>query len=288
MGSNITSDWSPDGRYLAYVSIRGYVPTDRFSRTLSIRDFQTGNERDLWPPLAFFLSPRWSPDGRTILVMGLDLENRSGIHQIDVDTGRASPVIVGQAVGEYEWSPDSRSILYRKGAGTIVSRELATGIDTIGLDLPSLGAERLVARPGPPVPLMLRTFELSPDGQRLAVTIWSGNGEQTRASLAVHDRGTALRNIHTAKRLGFHGWTPDGNALFFTTPTEGSPSHPSSALWWIASNGGAPHATGLELPGLSTVRISPDATRLTFTAGFDGGEVRVAEGLLDRAGVVGR
>ena len=158
IGSNITSDWSPDGRSLAYVSIRGFVPIDRFSRALSIRDMQTGEERDLWPALAFFLSPRWSPDGRTILVMGLDLQQRSGIHQVDVATGRTSPVVVGPGIGEYEWSPDSRSILYRKGAGTIVSRDLATGVDRPVLDLASLGAYRLVASPGPPPPLMLRRF----------------------------------------------------------------------------------------------------------------------------------
>ena len=105
--------------------------------------------------------------------------------------------------------------------------------------------------------------------------------------------------VHTTRRLGFHGWSPDGNALFFQAPVgqqiptdqtrpaartmaEAVPSRPSSALWWIASNGGVPHPVGLERPGLSAVRISPDATRLTFTAGFDGGEVRVAERLLSR------
>jgi Tol biopolymer transport system component len=46
IGSNISSNWSPDGRYLAYVSIRSIARNvDRFSRTLSIRDMETGQER---------------------------------------------------------------------------------------------------------------------------------------------------------------------------------------------------------------------------------------------------
>ena len=226
--------------------------------------------------MAFFVSPRWSPDGRSILVLGLDLTNRSGVYQIEVASGRASFVIGGPDIGEYEWSADGRALLYRKGPATIVSRNLATGAETTILDLTPLDA-RLVASPGPPIPLMLRTFQLSPDGRRVAITMWSGGGDQTRASLAVFEPGARPSKIHTARRLGFHGWTPDGSALLFTTPATGLSSRPSSALWSISANGGIPRATGIELPGLSMVRISPDGPRLTFTAGFDGGEVRMAE-----------
>lgn len=284
-GSAMTSDWSPDGRYLAYVSIKGYVPIDRFSRALTIRDLATGEERDLWPEMAFFLSPRWSPDGRTILVSGLGIEGRSGIHVVDVASGRTTHVVGGQGVGEYEWSADGSAVLYRRGVSRIVSRDVATGTETTVLDFARSSADRLIARPGPPPPLMLRTFQVAPDGHRLAATAWSGDSDSLEASLAVGDPRAGLVKIYTARRLGFHGWTPDGTALLFSTPTDPLSARPSGTLWSIASTGGIPSQTGLEMPGLASVRISPDARRLTFTAGFDGGEIRVAERLLYRAAI---
>jgi hypothetical protein len=204
---------------------------------------------------------------------------------VDVASGRTSHVVGGQGVGEYEWSADGRAVLYRRGVSTIVSRIMATGTETTLLDLARSGADRLIARPGPPPPLMLRTFQVAPDGQRLAATAWSGDGDNLQASLAIGDPKAGLVKIYTARRLGFHGWTPDGTTLFFTTPADTPSARPSSTLWSIASTGGIPSPTGLEMPGLASVRISPDARRLTFTAGFDGGEIRVAERLLQRAAV---
>src|SRR5205807_2656049 len=76
IGSNISSGWSSDSRQLAYVSIRSPAGSDRFSRMLAIRGTESGEERAIWPALAFFMGPTWSPDGRTVLVRGMDLQGR--------------------------------------------------------------------------------------------------------------------------------------------------------------------------------------------------------------------
>ncbi|MCH9015601.1 MAG: PD40 domain-containing protein, partial [Gemmatimonadetes bacterium] len=88
-GTNHAPIWSPDGKYLAYASRRGtgggYV--------LVIKSVQTGQERDLSPKSLGMAAahawgtPRWSPDGRSILVAGLAKgappRNR-GLHLVDV------------------------------------------------------------------------------------------------------------------------------------------------------------------------------------------------------------
>jgi dipeptidyl aminopeptidase/acylaminoacyl peptidase len=281
LGSNLSSDWSPDGRSLAYVSIRTPIPVDRFSRTLTIREIATRKERDLWPALAYFANPRWSPDGRTILVSGLDLKQRGGIHRVDVETGEVTPALVGAQVGDYEWSADGRSILYRKGSEAIMSHDIASGIDTKLVDFRAMGIERLTARTQPPFS-NATTFQLSPDGRSIALAAWKGEGDVATASLEILSLlGSERRIVQVAQRFAFQGWTPRGD-LLFTTPVKSTQTPPPVRLWRTSSTGGEPRDMGLEMRGLGGIRINADGTELSFTAGFDGGEVRAMEHAVPR------
>lgn len=279
IGSNTTSDWSADGRHVAFVSIRSPVATDQFSRALSVWDRTTGATRDLWPALAFFTGPRWSPDGRSILVYG-NREGQSGIHAVDAATGAVKTVVEGQpGIGEYEWTADGHAVLYRSGPNRIRSRHVTTGTDTEVLNLGLAGIERLTPRSQPPHVPSSRTFQVSPDGSWMALTAWSGDGEHTRASIQILPRhGGSPRVLLEGPRLALHGWTPDGHALLVSRPA--SENDPAAGLWWLPIEGGLQRPVGLDLRGLSAVRISPDGRLLTFTAGFEGGEVRVMEDVL--------
>lgn len=283
IGSNISSGWSPDGRRLAYVSIRSPAGSDRFSRALSIRDMDTSEERDLWPPLAFFMGPRWSPDGRTILVSGVDLKQRSGFQQIDVETGRVTPGILqervpdGEGISQHRWTVDGKAIMHVRGDHLLMSRDLATGAETTLLDIRSLGVDRFTpGLNGNPA------FELSPDGRSLAFSGWTGAGEEARSVLNVLPLGfTAPEVLRAPEALFFQGWTPDGLDLLFARPLsrEERPNMPL-ALWRIPAVGGEPRRVGLEMVGLRDVHVGPDGTRLTFTAGWQTGDVRVMENFL--------
>jgi len=142
IGSNVSSAWSPDGREVAYVSIRSIARADRFSRTLSIRNLETGEERDLWPALAFFIMPQWSLDGRSILVRGNDLDGRCCLQQVDVASRRVThiPLADSQATGHYQWQ-SGHSIVFARN-GTIVSHDLFAGTEATIVDIHVLGLDR--------------------------------------------------------------------------------------------------------------------------------------------------
>ena len=165
VGQNISPEWSPDGSSVAYVSMRGLVPNDRNSRLLSIVNLESGERRDLVPAMSFFIRPRWSPDGRKMLVKGRDFKNQWGIHLVDLDTSRVSPAILPSpgegdgSIGDFEWSSDGRAILYERGGHGIAAREIATSKDVRMFDYIVDSVKRLHTGGG---------FQVSPDGRWLA------------------------------------------------------------------------------------------------------------------------
>ncbi len=79
VGTNVMPDWSSDGKYLAYVSQRGFNPTNNNGRIIGIRDMATGEERELHPSFCIFGPIKWSPDGKALLTAGTDIKGRSGV-----------------------------------------------------------------------------------------------------------------------------------------------------------------------------------------------------------------
>ncbi|MGB7294906.1 MAG: tetratricopeptide repeat protein, partial [Candidatus Aminicenantales bacterium] len=70
VGSNGMPAWSPDGGNLAYISGRTATAASSKSHALCIRDSKSGGERVLFPDLDWFQWPRWSPDGKALIVVG--------------------------------------------------------------------------------------------------------------------------------------------------------------------------------------------------------------------------
>lgn len=111
--------WSPDGRYLALVSVSGV------SNIIRIMDMTTGQFRTLEPEMNYFAGLTWSPDGDRFVVEGRRLpEDREGgdyksdLYTIDVDTGdvlqltntpdsETSPVWLNSDVIYYQSDVDS-------------------------------------------------------------------------------------------------------------------------------------------------------------------------------------
>jgi serine/threonine protein kinase len=278
VGQNISPEWSPDGVSVAYVSMRGLVPNDRNSRMLTIANLATGEQRDLIPDLSFFIRPRWSPDGRRVLVRGRDFKNRWGVHVIDVQSGGVSPVVLPQSgegdgvIGDFEWSSDGRAILYEKAQQGIVSRDLVSGVEKRLFDYRSDSITRLHVGGG---------FQVSPEGGSIGL---SGNapassGGRGTTVLKVKSLNGASVELLRAERpewITLAGWSHDSRALLFRR----SPGQEPTALWRIPVTGGTPQDLGLNLPALRDVRVRPDGRRLAFTAGFGDTEIWVMQRFL--------
>jgi Tol biopolymer transport system component len=158
-GRNSSPEWSPDGKFLAYLSRRGTENYGEESRAIVVRTVRSAEERELKVKLAHVERVRWSPDGRTLLVSGSDNKGRGGIFTVDLASERLEPVVAqaGRNFRGYEaaWSPDGESILYSKD-GKVYRRNLADGAEkeTTAEELPHSRTDR----------------SLHPDGRRVAFT----------------------------------------------------------------------------------------------------------------------
>jgi serine/threonine protein kinase/Tol biopolymer transport system component len=276
-GSNLGSVWSPDGQRLAFVSRRG-LPFDRSSATLVIRDRQTQEQRELVLAMNSFLPRTWLPDGRHILTTGVDPRDRWGNYQIDVDTGRTTPIVLSDRpshdtdIGPGYGMPDGRILYFNGAKHALLARSVRTGAEEVLFDF---RAEGIRLRGG--------SYRVSPDGQTLALTALIQQGETLTSAVIVKVPGAGpLRELVRAQpseTVLFQDWTPDGQAVLFTRWTR--TSEPST-LWRVSIYGGDPQPLNLSIVGLRDVSVNPDGTKITFTAGWPMKEVWVMENFLPR------
>ncbi len=281
VGSNHAPDWSPDGKYLAYLSERGSVGGELGSTILSIRSLETSEERELALELRISGNPRlrrvrWSPDGRSLLVNGRDRKLRRGLYQIDAQTGNVRLLVRKSPGGVrwHEWSPDGKKIFYNLYAppeGTfIMMRDLETGRDKVLYR----GRNTNVA--------------LSPDGRQLAFTtrhpatqsvvlmVMPAAGGEPRELLSTQPPET----IPLGRGIA---WMPDGRHLLFLKVREVSGvGRTTTELWRVPAEGGQPRKLELAMQGLRALRFHPDGKRVVFTAGKGEAEIWVLENFLPK------
>lgn len=100
--------WSPDGKYIAYLSDR----TGEYELYIRQSDGEGQEERITKDGKVYRYKPEWSPDSRK-----LAFTDKTGRLYI-VDTGEKLPKEVDkddfENIGSYSWSPDSRWLAYAK------------------------------------------------------------------------------------------------------------------------------------------------------------------------------
>ena len=162
----MAASWSPDGRWVAYLSDR----TGEYEVWVRARD-GSGDERQLTRDGDTWLfAPAWSPDSKKI-AFG---DRHQRLRWIDVASGAIADVDTSNAndITDYRWSPDSRWLVYTKVGETQFSSVYLHSLD--GGESHRVTDEftndyQPVFGSRGPLPLLSLRSGLEPDVQRLRV-----------------------------------------------------------------------------------------------------------------------
>ncbi len=221
--------WSPDGRYLAYLSCPGAIGPG--NNILTIRSAATGEERFLSPRLNGVNQISWAPDGHSVIALGFTATG-TGAYRIDTETSGITRLADEGVFARL--CPDGKTLVFVTD-GIIRKRNLDTG------------EESVVVKAEP-------HYSLSPDGREVvfqvdgAVKTMSLNGGEPRELFS------GLAEYYTL------GWTRDGRYIIaraFGTA--------SSEIWRVPAQGGTPLKLDLSVPKMVTFALHPDNSRFAFS-----------------------
>jgi Tol biopolymer transport system component len=275
-GSNIGPGYSPDGRLLSFVLVRQGLGSG--TNSIVIRDRASGTERELNPPLDLgFAPPKWSPDGRRLLVRAGDDTGGRGARVIDATTGAVEAAVFsfGKDESDYgtmAWAPDGEAVLYDHEPRGIVRHSL------------NGHAEEVLLKYSPDLPIKrIHRFAVSPDGSQIALNGWSFDGS-TNLFLVKDASGVRELVRRTQPELAVvQAWSPDGQFVAFTTLRYDRP--PPHELWRVPAAGGEATRVGLSIPGgtqINPMAFSPTGSALAYTTGSPLQELWMMENFLPR------
>jgi tricorn protease len=107
------ASWSPDGKWIAYLSDKAGDEYEIFVRPAD----GLGDERQVTSGgKAWKLTPLWSPDSKSLAFA----DKEHALHIADVASGKITDVDRGEYgdINEYNWSPDSKWLAYTKNNAT--------------------------------------------------------------------------------------------------------------------------------------------------------------------------
>jgi Tol biopolymer transport system component len=274
VGANYDPVWSPDGKYLAFLSDRKAGPGGQTSQALWIRSEETGETREVSTKLRRFGRPRWAPDGRSIFVVGNDEKTFLALYRVDIQTGEASFFIdsePGANIKDFALSPDGKSVFYAYFEFAKMQ------VRIISLNLDTRETKELYRKEAPPD---IGGLTVSPDGKNLSFI----TGEQgwpwfLRAIPLAGGEPRDLIKLKT-KPVGTYTWTPDGKRIIFFNDVS-TKKEQKSELWFIPAEGGEPQSLGLTIDASPRVlSLHPDGRRMAFSVRQPNAEVWVMENFL--------
>ena len=270
-GRNLSPAWSPDGKSLAYVSLRPSSGSSTRKLALVIRYLETGEDREVIAKDPMSLQHRrpylhWSPDGRSILSV-------KDLQIIDIQTGDVTSVVQFDPVDRISihgavWSPDGKMIFYTclvasgQWPWSIMAHDLETGKEK------ELCQGDI--RPG---------LTISPDGRQLAfagdrsLQVMPAAGGEPRVFHRLQDTEKFISGTVDSGLA----WTADGRYVLFVICSLDQPN--LTELWRVSAEGGEPQKL-LEMDVLNNISVHPDGRRIAFTSGWKAMEVWAMENFL--------
>lgn len=268
--STHSPDYSPDGQYLACVSVRGPAGNVRF--VICVRSLETGKEREFYPKYNFY-NLKWSPDNRFLLAIASDKEDRTGhdiLATIDVETGEVTQIFrcekdrTKHFVRTAAWSHDGKAIYYvfneqDKKLSRLLARDIDTGREKELYRAPDWAERFMISR--------------SPDGKWLSLINYKGNEQNKRNIKIIPSSGGEIRDLYSFEAVANWptrtAWSSDGKYILFAQSSpENDPAvvGNKSDLWRISIDGGDPQNLGLTMYRFFHLSIHPDGKHLAFSS----------------------
>jgi len=224
--------WSPDGKYLLYISRSGFA--DPGNNILTIRSAATGEERFLSPRLRFVNQISWAPDSRSIIALGVT-EREIAFFRIDAETSEITKLAdVGGTVPKL--CPDGKTLVFIADGPSIRKRNLETGEESEVLKVGHM------------------SYDLSPDGREV---VFQMDGAVKTVPLNGGEPRELFRGL--AKSYGLR-WTRDGR--YIIARANGTAN---SEIWRVPAQGGTPLKLDLSVPKMLFFALHPENRRFAFS-----------------------
>src|SRR5687768_15605080 len=230
-------DWSPDGRFVAYVSYDGEAIA------LNLLELRTGRTRTLISDSAVNLEPRWSPDGRRIAFVSTSFNGRwhvfvgrfnatSGledVRRVTVDRDSGLPRYYYSVFDHYlspTWSADGRELIFVSNRGRVYGTGgiwRATVGDTL-IGERELHYEETTWKARP---------DWARDGKRVVYSGYHGR-QWNQLWLLSADGGDPIQVTYGEFDATAPRWSPDGRRIAYVSNEGGNTS-----LWILDIPGGS-------------------------------------------------
>lgn len=105
--------FSPDGKQIAFLTVRSDFVHDRYDATLRVMNTIGGRSHMLVRGMRDLKMPRWSPDGKTLAFIAKVGKRKAQIYTVPAAGGTPKELSdANNGVQQFAWSPDGSTIAY--------------------------------------------------------------------------------------------------------------------------------------------------------------------------------
>ena len=247
---------------------------------LTFRSLLTGETRRVKTSLSrIYGRQHWSPDGTRVFTRGEDANHRAGVFVVDVTTGAARTVLLGDTTANIwtvpwnvGWTPNGKEVIYRRYDPDSTVRTVAADVET--------GATRVL---GSWTHARAQDIigEMSPDGRLIARVVPTDDHQGTalRVTDLAGNSARELLRVRMPDQLMSVDWVADGRHIYVVraNATDAAPANytrGSLRVDRVSVADGTTQTLHIGITGNYTpIAVHPDGRRLFFIAGHAANEL---------------